>query len=124
MWLPHGLAAGVTPATLKPLINICKLPSTPPPAGATRAREACASLGFNLTRPALGQLRMAAPNLEPRERYRVDVQAAPGVKDAFGLPLQVGSRVGRGMRRCWHQGRQGCALCNAGLPGQRAFAGR
>ncbi|KIZ04279.1 hypothetical protein MNEG_3680 [Monoraphidium neglectum] len=87
MWLPHGLAAGVTPADLQPLLSICKL-SNP-----RNANSPCAPLGFNLTRLAKGRLRMGVPGLEPRQRYRVEVKGSDRVKDAFGLALQPLSTV-------------------------------
>jgi hypothetical protein len=98
MWLPHGLAAGVGPAALKPLISICRL------ADPMDEASACAPLGFNLSRPSKGQLRMDVPGLEPRQRFRVAVKGSAAVKDAFGLPLQVGrggpGGEGVGGQRC------------------------
>ena len=106
MWLPHGLAAGVTPATLKPLITICRF------AAGRGASGACAPLPYDLTRPAKGQLRMAVSGLDPRQAFRVDVKASGAVKDAFGLPLQVG----RGACVCQGETVHAVAFCaGAGL---------
>jgi hypothetical protein len=104
MWLPHGLAAGVTPADLQPLLSICKL-SNP-----RNANSPCAPLGFNLTRLAKGRLRMGVPGLEPRQRYRVEVKGSDRVKDAFGLALQVRGQEGCAgavspLERCHFDGR-------------------
>lgn len=82
MWLPHGLATGVTPASLAPLITICR------PGDAAR----CEPLPFSLSRPEKGILRASVPGLEPRQRYRIDVKGDAAVKDGFGLPLQVRAR--------------------------------
>ncbi|KAF8063719.1 hypothetical protein HT031_003574 [Scenedesmus sp. PABB004] len=87
LWLPHGLAPGVGPEAVRPLLSLCALGSPYFDGGA------CAPLAFELTRPTNGTLVLSAPALTPGRRYRLAVKADPAVKDAFGLPLQASANA-------------------------------
>lgn len=90
MWLPHGLANGTEISDLTSLISICRFKNP------NDTESDCVPLKYNLTRPALGKLRMTVPELQPRLRYKVAVNGSDKVKDAFGLALKVGLGSGDG----------------------------
>eukprot|EP00878_Enallax_costatus_P008876 GHUV01009278.1.p1 GENE.GHUV01009278.1~~GHUV01009278.1.p1 ORF type:complete len:812 (+),score=180.05 GHUV01009278.1:182-2617(+) len=82
MWLPHGLAQGVTSAMIKNRIWFCRYEDP------YDWSSKCNAVPFNLTQVNKGQLLMTVPDLWVRQHYWIKIYSSGDIKDAYGLPLE------------------------------------
>ena len=77
LWLPHGLSATTSIASLASRITLCQIHAS-----------SCGRVSFTLSLPKPGLARLDIPNLQPRRQYLLTVKSSKTVLDGFGLPLK------------------------------------